>query len=94
MMKTAGKPQCSVCGVDDGRALVDVRLRGGSPAILCGTHALMHERSGATARTASELRRKLGDRRDRADRRHEGDELGMRLVTAFNRERRSADRRG
>lgn len=86
---------CSVCGVSDARALVDVALRGGTRTTLCGTHALMHRRSASVARTASELRAELRDRRNRRDRRGEGDALGEALTAAFHADRREPrDRRG
>jgi hypothetical protein len=93
MEHLAGR-RCSVCGADDERALVEVTLAGGAPATLCGSHALMHERSGCAQRSISELRASLGERRARSDRRQEGDELGTALAAAFNSEKRGAQRRG
>jgi hypothetical protein len=84
---------CCVCGASDARALVGVVLMGGMPATLCGSHALMHRRSSPQARSASQLRELLGDRRDRRDRRGEGDELAAALSAAFSNDRRVAERR-
>jgi hypothetical protein len=84
---------CCVCGITDARSLVDVVLIGGAKATLCGSHALMHRRSPAQARSGSQLREMLGDRRGRRDRRMEGDELGAALTAAFSGDRRAGDRR-
>jgi hypothetical protein len=84
---------CCVCGTKDARALVDVVLVGGGRATLCGSHALMHRRSTSQARSESELRELLRDRRGRRERRRDGDELGAALTAAFSGERRAADRR-
>jgi hypothetical protein len=84
---------CCVCGVTDARSLVDVVLIGGARATLCGSHALMHKRAPAQARSSAQLREMLADRRDRRDRRVEGDELGAALTAAFSGDRRAADRR-
>jgi hypothetical protein len=94
-MKPKAGPRCCVCGESDRRALVVVALSGGegSGATLCGSHELMHRRSGALARSEKELRELLRDRRARRERRLEGDELGAALTAAFNEERRAAERR-
>jgi hypothetical protein len=84
--------QCCVCGEGDRRALVEVGLRGGGRATLCGSHAVMHGRAAPGARSETELRALLRDRRGRL-RRHEGDALGDALTAAFSGERRTADRR-
>jgi len=84
---------CCVCGATDARSLVDVVLIGGAKATLCGSHALMHRRSPAQARSSAQLRQMLGDRRGRRDRRLEGDELGAALTAAFSGDRRAGDRR-
>jgi hypothetical protein len=67
------------------------------PVVVCGSHAVAHARAAAPARTVTELRDLLADRRDRADRRDaykgETDELAMALTTAFTTERRGAGRR-
>jgi hypothetical protein len=84
---------CCVCGECDGRALVDVVLLGGAHVTLCGSHALMHRRAMTQARTGTQLRELLGDRRNRSERRTEGDELGAALSAAFSGDRRVADRR-
>jgi hypothetical protein len=89
----APRAVCCVCGEDDGRALVEVALLGGPRTTLCGSHALMHRRSKTQAQTVAELRRILGERRRRRDRRDVGDELGEALSSAFNECRRGADRR-
>ncbi len=89
------KGRCAVCGITDSRALVTVDLPGGTRAILCGTHELMHRRAGAMARTLHELQISLADRRE-SDRRGgpgEIDELAEQLTAAFTRERRGTDRR-
>lgn len=87
---------CCVCGAVDARTLVDVPLAGGARATLCGSHALMHGRSGPQATSLDELRQTLRDRRgtrDRRDTREAGDELGEALSAAFRSERRGTDRR-
>jgi hypothetical protein len=84
---------CCVCGEDDGRALVEVVLFGETTATLCGSHALMHQRSKTQAQTVEELRRALSERRRRRDRRDVGDELGEALSTAFSGCRRGSDPR-
>ena len=85
--------RCAVCGVRDERALVQVLLVGGGTTTLCGSHALMHRRSGQGQRSVAELRASLSDRRGRDDRRHEGDELGAALAAAFGTEKRGTQRR-
>jgi hypothetical protein len=85
--------RCCVCEASDERTLVEVELDGGGRATLCGSHAIMHGRSKQDARSAADLRDLLRDRRARSERRHEGDELGTALTTAFNSNRRTADRR-
>jgi hypothetical protein len=92
MMEESGR-RCAVCGARDERALVQVLLVGGSATTLCGSHALMHRRSGQGQRTVPELRASLGDRRGREDRRHDGDELGAALAAAFGSEKRGPQRR-
>jgi len=89
----SGCSACCVCGAKDARALVDVTLRGGAHATLCGSHALMHRRSTVQASSELELRRLLRDRRGRRDRRDDQDELGAALNAAFNGDRRGPDRR-
>jgi hypothetical protein len=84
---------CCVCGESDARALVDVTLAGGGRARLCGSHAVMHGRLGTGARSESDLRRLLQDRRERPERRAVEDELGVALADAFRRERRERERR-
>lgn len=93
-MGASSPGQCTVCGARDARLLVMLELRGGQAATLCGSHALMHRRDGEVARTAAELRERLGDRRDHARRAEgEGDELAERLSAAFTRDRRRTERR-
>lgn len=84
---------CAVCGTRDARLLVMVELPGGAGATLCGSHALLHRRLGETARTVTELRAALGERRTTNRRSGEGDELAERLIAAFTRDRRAAERR-
>jgi hypothetical protein len=93
-MKSVEQGACVVCGVSDARLLVSVELDGGQSATLCGSHALVHSRSGAASRTVSELRHALGERRTHERRATgEGDELAERLTAAFTRERRGPERR-
>jgi hypothetical protein len=92
-MNFKGTAHCCVCGWTDKRSLVDVALTGGAHATLCGSHALLHRKSAASAASEIELRRLLLDRRARRDRRCEGDELGAALTAAFQNERRSVNRR-
>ncbi|HEX8796872.1 MAG TPA: hypothetical protein VF765_38235 [Polyangiaceae bacterium] len=89
----ASESCCVVCGNRDARALVDVPLRGGAQATLCGSHALMHRRSPVQAASAAELRELLRERRGRRDRRDDRDELGAMLNAAFNGDRRQQVRR-
>jgi hypothetical protein len=86
-------PSCVVCGEQDARALALVALDGGTSVVLCGSHALIHGRSGGRARSVAELRRLLAERRGRRDRREAGDELGEALTSAFQGEKRGVDRR-
>jgi hypothetical protein len=88
-----GGSSCCVCQSADARALLEVVLRGGARATLCGSHALMHSRSTEQATTEVELRRLLRDRRGRRDPRNDQDELGAALNAAFNGDRRGPDRR-
>ncbi len=92
MMTVLGS-SCCVCGASDARTLEDIVLIGGSQATLCGSHALMHRRSPAQARSAAHLRQLLGERRGRSERRSSGDELADALAAAFSGDRRVADRR-
>jgi hypothetical protein len=74
--------------------LVIVELRGGAVATLCGSHALLHTRTGERATSVAELRAELRDRRARNRRAAgEGDELAERLASAFTKERRGGERR-
>jgi len=85
---------CVVCGESDARALLEVTLGSGASVILCGSHALIFQRSGSTATSLDALRRTLGERRGRRDRRQTRDELGEALASAFRTDNRSVDRRG
>ena len=84
-----------VCGMADARGLVDVDLANEPAVTLCGSHELMHRRSGWMARTVSELRATFGNRRSNERRGGPGevDELAERLQAAFTRERRNTSRR-
>ena len=89
------KGPCVVCGMSDARGLVEVDLAGEPCISLCGTHELMHRRSGWKAQNVAELRAAYGDRRS-AERRGgpgEVDELAEALTSAFTRDRRGAARR-
>lgn len=92
MTQSAGRC-CSVCGTSDARALVEVVLSGGTPATVCGTHAVMHARQKSPARSIEELRRGVAERRGRRERREDGDPLGEALQAAFSGERRGPERR-
>ena len=92
-MTEAMASPCCVCGASDTRALVELTLAGGTRVVLCGTHALMHRRSRARARSAEELRHFYADRRVGGDRRGDADELAAALTAAFNGDRREGDRR-
>jgi hypothetical protein len=94
-VKTPLRRKCAVCEIDDARALVDVVLQGarGPRVTVCGTHALMHERTGSRAKSVDELRALVEDRRERVRRAHEIDELAASLTDAFSAERRRKERR-
>ena len=86
--------ECCVCQASDRRALVEIVLVGGARVTLCGSHALMHRRATVQARSAEELRERLGDKLARSDRRDDGgDALGAALASAFASERRVVERR-
>jgi hypothetical protein len=86
--------ECVVCGSHDARTLSTTTLASGAVVIVCGSHALAHGRLSGPARSASDLRAMLGERRSPSDRRDEGtDELARDLALAFNPERRAAGRR-
>jgi hypothetical protein len=84
---------CAVCGDRDARALSSTRLAGGELVTVCGTHELMHRRATATARSLTELRALVMNRRTTEDRRGAGseeyDELGQKLALAFSSDRRA-----
>jgi hypothetical protein len=89
-----GPGACAVCGTRDARLLVMVELSGGAAATLCGSHALMHSRTGSKSRTETELREAMAERRGHERRAQAaGDELAERLTAAFTRDRRTAERR-
>ena len=81
--------------MSDARGLVEVDLAAAPCVALCGTHELMHRRSGWKAQTVAELRDAFGDRRstDRRGGPGEIDELAEALTSAFTRDRRSTSRR-
>jgi hypothetical protein len=83
---------CAICDISDARALAEARV-GREKVILCGTHALMHARLGRKAKTLVELKEILRDRRSRARRVEEHDDLAAMLTAAFALERRRTDRR-
>jgi len=84
---------CVVCGMSDTRALSTTKLAGGETATVCGSHALIHERAQARARTVHELRRIARERRTRSRRDGASDELGALLAAAFAGERRGREER-
>ena len=81
--------------MSDARGLVEVDLAGDPCITVCGTHELMHRRSGQKARTVAELRAAFGNRRGTERRGGPGeiDELAETLQAAFTRERRASNRR-
>lgn len=90
---TAKAEGCVVCGASDQRMLTTMELSGGAGVTLCGSHALLYRRAGACASTIAELRDSLSERREVSRRQPAGDELGERLIAAFSRDRRGAERR-
>jgi hypothetical protein len=85
---------CVVCGERDERSLSTLKLGEGARVVVCGSHDLIYRRSGKVARDVDELRAIVRDRRERALRRDDGDELGAQLSAAFSPDRRaSGDRR-
>ena len=81
-------PSCAVCGADDARTLSSTVLASGAVIIVCGSHAVAHARASWSAKSLTELRVMLADRRANRDRRgaHPGnvDELAAGLATAFS----------
>jgi hypothetical protein len=92
---SSAKGPCAVCGMSDARALVEVDLADEPCVSLCGSHELMHRRSGWKARTVEDLRVAFGNRRgtDRRGGPGEIDELAEKLSAAFTRDRRTTSRR-
>lgn len=73
------------------------KLAGGSHAVVCANHALMHERMATRAATVEALQAMAREKRKPAERRESfpKDELGAMLTAAFAGERRTGtDRRG
>jgi hypothetical protein len=89
------KGPCAVCGMSDARGLVEVDLTNTPSVTLCGSHELMHRRSGWAAKTVSELLAAFGNRRgtERRGGPGETDELAEKLSAAFLRDRRASSRR-
>ena len=90
-------PSCVVCGLSDARALTEIRLADGSRPTVCGTHALVAQRTPGLASVAA-LCEAAADRRDRHRRGKPGDlsadALSAGLNDAFAGGRRqAADRR-
>ena len=82
---------CAVCGSQDARSMSSTALSSGSVIIVCGSHATAHGRLRRPARTVTELRAMLSERRGLPghDRRAAGsDELAESLALAFSPERR------
>ncbi len=81
--------------MSDARGLIEVELASEPCVALCGTHELMHRRSGWKAATVAELRMAFGNRRSTERRGGPGeiDELAEKLTAAFTRDRRSTSRR-
>ncbi|WP_394843237.1 hypothetical protein LZC95_40075 [Pendulispora brunnea] len=74
--------------------MTSLRLAGGEPVVVCGTHELMHRRASRTARSIEELRALLAERRKLTDRRAPNpDELAGALTHAFSPDRRASDDR-
>jgi hypothetical protein len=83
-----------VCGERDERALSTLKLGDGGRVAVCGSHDLIYRRSGQVAQSVEQLKLIARDRRERAARRDDGDELGAQLMAAFSPSRRaSGDRR-
>jgi hypothetical protein len=85
-------PSCAVCDTDDARTLSSTVLASGAVVIVCGSHAVAHARASWSAKSLTELRAMLADRREKRDRRggHVGnvDELAQGLASAFGAEQR------
>jgi hypothetical protein len=81
--------------MSDARGLVEIDLAHEPCVSLCGSHELMHRRSGWKSRTVAELRVEFGNRRgtDRRGGPGEVDELAEKLQAAFTRDRRTTSRR-
>jgi len=91
---------CSVCGSRDARSLASTALASGAMVVVCGSHAIAHARQIHPARSITELRSVLGERRETDERRDsrnaslgEVDELAQGLSAAFAPDRRGPGRR-
>jgi hypothetical protein len=96
-MKSTSSSCCAVCGLTDARALTEIRLADGSRPTVCGTHALIANRTPGLA-DLSALCQAAMDRRDRSRRGTASDlshdALSAQLSDAFaGGRRKSADRR-
>ncbi len=86
--------RCVVCDFSDARGLTRFALRSGEACFLCGTHALMAERSGVAYISPHALGEALRDRRSGDRRLAAQDELADSLARAFIAEKRERhDRR-
>jgi hypothetical protein len=88
---------CAVCGLSDARALTEIRLADGSRPTVCGTHALIAQRTPGLSNVAA-LCEAAAERRDRHRRGKandlSADSLSAQLSDAFaGGRRKSADRR-
>jgi hypothetical protein len=97
MKPTTSSCSCTVCGLSDARALTEIRLADGSRPTVCGTHALIAQRSPGLANVAA-LCAAAADRRDRTRRGKasdlSADSLSAQLTDAFaGGRRKSVDRR-
>jgi hypothetical protein len=94
MQGSSSALRCAVCHVQDARQLTRATLASGAVVVVCGSHAIAHERVGRGARSAGELQKLTADRREGSERRGvrhgEVDELAEKLASAFTTERRAA----
>jgi hypothetical protein len=85
---------CIVCDFSDARGLTRFALPSGEACQLCGTHALMAQRSGVAYISSQALIEALRERRSADRRTGSQDELAHRLACAFITEKRErCDRR-